>query len=218
MYEQRVNVQTQAAVKQQKLEQRVAEAQVVHRSCSLPWLSGVPHSWRRQSHAQPKRNGGKRRGRGEECRSRGSWASQAVRSNPLSNECTLARGARSHTDTRSPVRFPGQVSIGTQASLSQEAAAAANHQQQQRQQLEERAQERGARDAVVPLLARAVASAEAAQRAASQQLEAMRPTAERSALEAAAAAADREAAMEQRGQLAAVQSELRSLKVAASLV
>jgi len=41
----------------------------------------------------------------------------------------------------------------------------------------------------------------------------------RVAREAAAAAADREAAMEQRGQLAAVQSELRSLQaVAAALV
>ena len=40
----------------------------------------------------------------------------------------------------------------------------------------------------------------------------------RVAQEAAVAAADREAAMEQRGQLAAVQSELWSLKVAAALV
>ena len=46
----------------------------------------------------------------------------------------------------------------------------------------------------------------------------MRPTAERCAREAAAAAADREAAMEQRGQLAAVQSELWSLKVVAALL
>ena len=122
-----------------------------------------------------------------------------------------------HARTQTPVRFPDQVSVGTQAPSPQDAAAAAKQQQQQRQQLEKRAQER-ARDAVVPLLARAVASAEAAQRAALQQLEAVRPTAERSAREAAAAAADREAAMEQRGQLAAVQSELRSLKVAAALL
>ena len=44
----------------------------------------------------------------------------------------------------------------------------------------------------------------------------MRPTAERCAREAAAAAADREAAMERRGQLTAVQSELRSLKAVAA--
>ena len=75
-----------------------------------------------------------------------------------------------HARTQTPVRFPGQVSIGTQAPSSQEAAAAEKQQQQQPQQLEERAQERG-RDVVVPLLARAVTSAEAAPRAASQQLE-----------------------------------------------
>jgi hypothetical protein len=99
-----------------------------------------------------------------------------------------------------------------------------NSEQQQRQQLKERAQER-ARDAVVPLLARAVASAEAAQRAASQHSAARgcaahgREKCLRVAREASAAAADREAAMEQRGQLAAVQSELRSLlAVAAALV
>jgi uncharacterized protein YkwD len=74
-----------------------------------------------------------------------------------------------HARTQTPVRFPGQVSVGTQSPSSQEAAAAAKQQQQQRQQLEERAQERAC-DAVVPLLARAVASAEAAQRAASPQL------------------------------------------------
>ena len=45
------------AVKQQKLEQRVAETQIVQSSV---WPSGVTHNWRRQSHAQPKRNGGKR--------------------------------------------------------------------------------------------------------------------------------------------------------------
>ena len=112
---------------------------------------------------------------------------------------TSARSHMVHARTQTPVRFPGQISVGAQAPSSQEAAAAAKHQQQLRQQLEERAQERGARDAVVPLLARAVASAEAAQRAASQQLEAVRPTAERSAREAAAAAADREAAVEHRG-------------------
>ena len=45
-------------------------------------------------------------------------------------------------------------------------------------------------------------------------LEAVRPTAERAAREAAAAAADRQEAAEQRGALIAAQSELLSLRVA----
>ena len=134
-----------------------------------------------------------------EAKSAAAEAAGPVRLSLQIHSQTSARSHVVHARTQTPVRFPGQVSVGTQAPLSQEAAAAAKQQQQQRQQLEERAQERGARDAVVPLLARAVASAEAAQRAASQQLEAVRPTAERSAREAAAAAADREAAMEQIG-------------------
>ena len=76
---------------------------------------------------------------------------------------------------------------------------------------------------MVPVLERALAAAEAAERAASLQqqdaqrmLEAVRPTAERAAREAAAAAADREEAAEQRGALIAAQSELLSFRVAAA--
>jgi hypothetical protein len=169
------------ALKQQKLE---SSTLLRPRSCSLPWPSGVPHNWRRQSHAQPKRNGGKQRPRRRVPQPRQlPWANQAVPSNPaLSNECTLAHGARSHTDT-SPIprsdqcRRTGSFVAGSSSNRKTAAAAASS------QQLKERAQER-AHDAMVPLLVRAVASAEAAQRAASQhtqQLVAVRPTAEKGA-------------------------------------
>ena len=198
------------AVEWQNLEQRVNEAVVVQTLVAERRAAQLAQAEERAAEAE-------RRQAEAEAKSAAAEAAGPVRLSIQIHPQTSARSHMVHARTQTPVRFPDQVSVGTQAPSPQDAAAAAKQQQQQRQQLEKRAQER-ARDAVVPLLARAVASAEAAQRAALQQLEAVRPTAERSAREAASAAADREAAMEQRGQLAAVQSELRSLKIAAALV
>lgn len=135
----------------------------------------------------------------------------------------LQRGGMAHARTQTPIVMRDQISVSTQAPLPQEAAAAAKQQRQHYQQLEERAPKKAC-DALVPALERGVAAAEAAERAAAQQqqdaqrmLEAVRPTAERAACEAAAAAADREAVREERARLSVTQSELASLRVVAAL-
>lgn len=124
-----------------------------------------------------------------------------------------------------------QVCVSTQASLQREAAEEPEQQCRQQQSRQKQLVEECAREkayaALLPLLERSVAAAEAAQRVASQKeasatraLEAVRPTAERAAREAAAARADREAAAEERVVLtewqSAVQYELAYLRVVAA--
>ena len=108
----------------------------------------------------------------------------------------LRHGGMVHAHTQTPLLKADQASVSTQAPSPQIAAFIAKQQRQELQLVEERARER-ARVAMVPALERGVAAAEAAERAAAQQwkdaqrmLEAVRPTAERAAREAAAAAAD----------------------------
>ena len=118
------------AGQQQKLEHHVAILRP--RSYSLPlavWRAAqLAQAVARAAEAERRQV----EGRGEECRSRGSWASQAL-SLQIQHSQTSARSHMVHARTQTPVRFPGQISVGAQAPSSQEAAATAKQQQQQRQ-------------------------------------------------------------------------------------
>ena len=113
-----------------------------------------------------------------------------------------------HDRIQTPRLMSDPMSVGTQAPSRLEAAAEAPQQQrQQRQQLQElkeRAEER-ARNDLLPVLKRAIAAAEAAERTASERqadahrmLHQVRLMAEQKAREAAAATADMAAAAEER--------------------
>ena len=121
------------AVEQHKLEQRVAEAKIVQSSVAVRRAAQLAQAVARATEAE--RRQAEAEAKSGECRSRGSWASQAFPSNPhLSTEYTLAYGARSHTDT-SPIprsglcRHTGSFVAGSSAGSSSRrntAAAAAS--------------------------------------------------------------------------------------------
>eukprot|EP00966_Prymnesium_polylepis_P070857 1646424-Prymnesium_polylepis.1 len=74
--------------------------------------------------------------------------------------------------TQTPILMRDQISVGTQAPSSQIAAAAAAHQRVEQQQMQRRMQESAeqrAREDCLPVLARAVAVAERAERVATQK-------------------------------------------------
>jgi hypothetical protein len=130
----------------------------------------------------------------------------------------LRHGGSVHRGTQTSL-FLGQKSVSTQMPTTQEQAVITKQQQREQALQLERTSLQKAEGAG------AVASAQAAEKEAAmcrkvtemQQLqEATRLMAERTAREAAAAAADRAAAEEDRGRLAAAQSELASLKALAT--
>jgi hypothetical protein len=183
------------AADHQSLEQHVTEAVSVHSSVAERKVTELLQATTQAAAAEKRLT---------EVEKRCAKAEAQLQVQPQHQRC----GGMVNARTQTPTLMTRNVSVATQAPSCQVAAAVAKQQHESQlrleQQMEESAHQR-AQHVLLPVLERAIAAAEAADRVVSQKqasaqkcMESLRLMAERRAREAAAAAADRAAAAEER--------------------